>query len=100
MKSLLEKLKANQERIEQIRNMGSQSEEASSSQTAPADGEKQESQQDSAAAPEGETQTTKMVEEPKNGSIVLNATDLEVIATVEQRLREIEEEQQQVANQN
>ena len=32
-----------------------------------------------------------MVEEPKNGSIVLNATDLEVIATVEQRLREIEE---------
>jgi len=34
-----------------------------------------------------------MVEEPKNGSIVLNATDLEVIATVEQRLKEIEKEQ-------
>ena len=61
--------------------MGSQAEDATSPQSAPADREKQE--QDSAAVPEGETQTTKMVEEPKNGSIVLNATDLEVIATVE-----------------
>jgi len=63
--------------------MGSQSEGATLPQAVPTDGEKQESHQDSAAAPEGETQTTKMVEEPKNGSIVLNATDLEVIATVE-----------------
>ena len=61
--------------------MGSQAEDTTSPQSAPADQEKQE--QDSAVAPDGETQTTKMVEEPKNGSIVLNATDLEVIATVE-----------------
>jgi hypothetical protein len=33
-----------------------------------------------------------MVEEPKNGSIVLNQTDLEVIARVQTRLKEIEEE--------
>ena len=63
--------------------MGSQSQDATAPQATPTDGEKQELQENSAAAPEGETQTTKMVEEPKNGSIVLNATDLEVIATVE-----------------
>lgn len=40
---------------------------------------------------ECETETN-MVEEPRNGSIVLNATDLEVIAAVEKRLREIDEE--------
>lgn len=75
----MEKLKANQQRINQIRNMGSQAE---ASTTKP-DVDEEKPQEESAAAPEDETRTTKMVEEPKNGSIVLNATDLEVIATVE-----------------
>lgn len=70
--------------------MGSQSQDATPPQAIAADGEKQESKEDSAAAPEGESITTQMVEEPKNGSIVLNQTDLEVIARVQSRLKEIE----------
>jgi hypothetical protein len=69
--------------------MGSQSQDATPPQPIATDGEKQESKEDS-AAPEGESITTQMVEEPKNGSIVLNQTDLEVIARVQSRLKEIE----------
>ena len=74
VQNLLEKIRNNQKRIHQIRNVGvgAPEQEEIEAQTASSGGQ--------------------IVEEAKNGSVVLNQQDLEIIARVESRLRKLEME--------